>query len=95
MQRIVSEEHALRSGRAARQQVTVESSKVAAEICQSAQAARRKGSSGDDIPAGDRARGEECKGMLHGRCTALLVEESCSEEAKMVAAVRRLTVHRR
>jgi hypothetical protein len=40
----------------------------------------------DAIPAMDSAKGEECNDTLHGRCTALLTKERCSEEAKMVAA---------
>ena len=43
-------------------------------------------SKGDAIPAVGRARGEECNGMLHTNCIVLLIEESDSEEEKIVAA---------
>jgi hypothetical protein len=43
-------------------------------------------SSGDAIPAMDSLEAEECNDTLHGRCTALLTKERCSEEATMVAA---------
>ncbi len=56
---------------------------------------QEESSRGDAIPAVDSTRREECNATLHDRCTALRVEESCIEEAKMVAAVRRLTVQQR
>ncbi len=47
---------------------------------------RKRGSAGNAIPAANSAREEECNDTLHGHCTALLVKESGSEDAKMVAA---------
>ncbi len=95
MQRTASEEHE-RSDTAARQKVTLESSeKLAKFACRRTQRQEESNSAGDAIPAVDSARGEECIDTLHSRCTALHMEESCNEEANMVAAVRRLTVQQR
>ncbi len=86
MQRTASEEHARRSDRDARQKVTLESSERQQKFACRRVQREEEHSSGDAIPAVDSAKGKECNDRLLGRCTALLVRESCSEEAKMAAA---------
>ncbi len=70
----------------ARQKVTLESSEQQRKFACRRMQREEESSSGDAIPAGDSAWREECNGALHCRCIALLMKESCGEEAKMVAA---------
>ncbi len=70
----------------ARQKVTLESSESQRKFACWRTQGEKESSSGDAIPAVGRAKGEECNNTLHSRCTALHMEESCNEEAKMVAA---------
>ncbi len=86
MQCTDSKEHARRNERAARQKVTLESSEQQRQFACRRMQREEESSSGDAIPAADSARGGEYNDTLHGRCAALLAKESCSEEAKMVAA---------
>ncbi len=86
MQRTASEEHARRSDGVARQKVTLGSSEQQRKFACRRMQREEESSAGDAIPAVDSARGEECNGMLHCRCIALLMKKSCCEEAKMVAA---------
>ncbi len=86
MQRTASKEHARRIDGAARQKVMLESNEQQRKFACRRMQRREYSSSGNAIPAVGSAREEERNDTLLDHCAALLVEASCSEEAKMVAA---------